>query len=97
MTAPESPADSLSEALASGDEGRALRALRDHLARQLEGTTSGRDAAALGGQLLDVMAALSALPVPTEGTALDELDARRKAGDRVAPRRVRAGQSVDRG
>lgn len=95
MTAPESATDGLLSAVGSGDARRALEAQRDDIARRLEVTDSGRDAAALHGRLSDVLDRLAALPAPKEGTALDELARRRAAaaGDGVASRSPRAGRA----
>lgn len=58
---------------ATGDRVKALEALRDRLAADLDLTTSARDVAALAQRLLDVEKRLSDLTAPTEGDDLDDL------------------------
>lgn len=76
--------------VASGDRRRALEALRDRLAKELEHEAeagfcleckrSSSSVAPLAKQLRDTMAELAALPVAREGTVLDELAKRRAGG-----------------
>lgn len=66
---------------AAGDRLVTLRALRDLLAREIEGCESPRDLAALSRQLTLVLADIEELAPPAEqkGTPLDELRRRRSA------------------
>lgn len=89
---------SVAEAAASGDRRRALEALRDALA---EGVDAASDRhlihrAPLARQLADVLEQLSALPVPNEGTPLDDL-ARRRAAAGAAEGAPRARRRTVRG
>ena len=71
---------SLSDAVGSGSERRALEALRDALATQLEECESARDYAALSLRLMDCLSRISALesaePVERK-SVLDDLAKRR--------------------
>jgi len=71
-----------------------LRALRDVLAIQIKATDSARDVAALSQRLMDVLAQIDtcekADPV-REGTALDEVNARRAAKAAKSPGRTARG------
>ena len=71
---------SLSDAVGSGSERRALEALRDALADQLDGCESARDYAALSLRLMDCLSRISALesaePVERK-SVLDDLAKRR--------------------
>lgn len=65
-----------------GDNRGLLEALRDRLAREIDGCESARDISSLSKQLLDVVTKLGGLePVEKQdrGTVLDELRARRQA------------------
>ena len=86
----------LSEAAATGDRLRALRALRDSLAGDLDLCESLRDKASLSQRFMDVLSQIAeaekAEPEKA-GTALDELAKRRRgtglpnaAGSTRAPR-----------
>lgn len=70
---------SLVEKAEQGDRRATLEALRDRLARQIEDTDSGRDVAALGRLLADVLAQLDSLPTSAEVSRADEIAARRAA------------------
>jgi hypothetical protein len=84
----------LVEAVASGDRRRALEALRDRLAVEVERVADegfcveckrgSSSVAPLAKRLEDVLAALDDLGVPAEGTALDELRRRRESRRVVA-------------
>lgn len=50
----------------NGDRLETLRALRDYLAKALDGASSGRDQAALAQRLADVLAQISELEPPKE-------------------------------
>lgn len=71
---------SLSDAVGSGSERRALEALRDALAAQLEECESARDYAALSLRLMDCLSRISVLegaePVERR-SVLDDLAKRR--------------------
>ncbi len=71
--------ESLAGVAAGDDTGATLRALRDRLARQIDGCESARDVAALARQLTDVLGQIATLPADVKGTPLDEL-MRRRAG-----------------
>ena len=60
----------LSEAASSGDRRNTLVALRDSIARTIEGTESGRDVAALSKRLMEVMAEIDALPDGSKSSAV---------------------------
>ncbi len=94
MTPSESPVGGLESAVTSNDLRTALVALRDRLARQIDGCDSARDVAALAARLADVLQQIAALPPERKGTALDELARRRAAGDGVAARQVRPGAAA---
>jgi hypothetical protein len=65
--------------MASGDLRRALEALRDRLAVELD-QTSGHGVASLARVLLDVLRDIGKLPVPSsERSFAEELDERRRA------------------
>lgn len=78
-----SPDDaSLHATVAKGDRLKSLCALRDRLAADLDVCESMRDVAALSQRLMDVLAQIAAVEAAkpeTQGTALDELAARRRA------------------
>jgi len=57
---------SLADAASTGDRLRALEALRDRLATDLDQTVSGRDVAALSQRLMDVLAQIDDLADPEE-------------------------------
>lgn len=76
------PPDGLAAAVADGDRLKSLRALRDRLAADLDVCESMRDVAALSQRLMDVLAQIAAVEAEKpekQGTALDELAARRRA------------------
>lgn len=70
---------SVSDAAASGSEKEALIALRDTLARAIDGCDSGRDLASLSRQFVDVVTRLGESEDAKKGTVLDELSKRRAA------------------
>ena len=75
-------------AVQTGSRLDALRALRDTLARSIDGSDSGRDVAALSRQLTDVLSQIEAAEkasAPAKGTPLDEL-ARRRGGSAAGGR-----------
>ena len=90
--AADSPADGLHAIAATGDKAATLRALRDALARDYDLAEYARDRATLAARLADVLDRIDALPAEKKGTPLDELGARRAAGDGVAARATRAGR-----
>lgn len=61
MTNDEAPSGTLTTAAASGSRLRALRALRDRLAADLDETDSKRDVASLSQRLMDVLAQIDEL------------------------------------
>jgi hypothetical protein len=69
----------LSAAVSGGTRLDALRALRDDLARQIEGCESSQGAAALSRVLVQVLEQIDELapPLPAKGTVLDEVKAKR--------------------
>ncbi|MCZ1070810.1 hypothetical protein [Rhodococcus sp. A5(2022)] len=80
----------LAIAAASGDRLKALEALRDRLAREIEACESSRDVAALSRQLTDVLKQIEDLapPAEEERSPLDEL-AQRRTRVTEPPRRPR--------
>lgn len=56
---------SLQFAVASNDRRETLIALRDTIARTIDGCDSGRDIAALSKRLMEVIAEIDALPDPS--------------------------------
>lgn len=89
---------SVHEAAATGDRLKALRALRDLLAVEIDTCSSARDIAALSRQFADVLAQIEKLAPPEQkGTPLDELAKRRAGRGAAAPGAGRAaGQAVRR-
>lgn len=80
----------------SGDRLRALVAIRDSLAVQLEGA-GPREAAGLAKQLVEVVDKIeAAAPPKTKGTPLDELAKARAKRGASAPRTVRPPRSSKR-
>lgn len=81
----------LEVAAASGDRLKALTALRDRLAKEIEGCDSARDVAALSRQLTDVLRQVEELTpdVAEERSPLDEL-AQRRSRSAVTARGSRA-------
>ena len=65
----------LMDAARSGDRRATLEALRDKLAGSIQDCESGRDVAALSKRLMEVMGELDALPRPSDGDELEELQA----------------------
>lgn len=64
----------------SGDRLATLVALRDHLARSIDGCDSLRDLAALSGRLQAVLGEIAELePKKAEGDGIDEITRRRAA------------------
>lgn len=70
------PADSLSDIAATGDRLATLKALRDRLALELDGTPPPRDVAVLVRQLSLVLADIDALAPVEEVSFLDRLASR---------------------
>lgn len=71
----------LGDATRSGDQLKALIALRDYLADTLDDTTDSRSAASLCRQLMDTLARIEECGGPKKEenrTVLDQLAARRK-------------------
>ena len=72
--------ESVAEAAATGVRLTALTALRDTIARSIDGCDSLRDLAALSRQMTDVLAQIEALAPPQQkGDAVDEIAERRAA------------------
>lgn len=72
---------SLGEATRTGDQLKALIALRDYLADTLDNTTDSRSAASLARQLMDTLSRIEECGGPKKSenrTVLDQLAARRK-------------------
>lgn len=69
------------DAAGTGDRLKALEALRDRLAREIDESGSARDVAALSQRLMDVLAQVEGLREPAEKglTPLDELERRRRS------------------
>jgi hypothetical protein len=79
----------ISPHVASGDSGKALRALRDRLAEAIDRDPHPRDLAPLSQRLMDVLAELEKLPAEQpKRTALDAV--REQVADELANRRVRS-------
>lgn len=68
-------ADSVADAVASGDHRAALEALRDRLTVELEEAV-GRDVAVITKEIRAVLTELSALPVAREASKVADLTAR---------------------
>lgn len=73
-----SDSEGLVAAAASGDRVAALRALRDRLAREIDGCESSRDVAALAARFQTVVNELDAAKPAEGGSFLDELANRRR-------------------
>ena len=90
----------LADVVAGGDRVKSLRALRDRLAVDLDGCGSLRDLASLSQRMMDVLAQIEACETAkpeSEGTALDELTARRRiAGRPDATSSTRAARAAQR-
>lgn len=74
----------LHEAVATNDRRETLVALRDTIAKAIDGCESGRDIAALSKRLMEVIAEIDALPDPaaSKNPLQAEQDrARRKSRD----------------
>lgn len=65
----------LVSAARSGNRRETLEALRDKIASSIQDCESGRDVAALSKRLMEVMGELDALPKPSDGDELEELQA----------------------
>lgn len=74
----------LYDAAASGDRRATLVALRDSIARTIEGTESGRDVAALSKRLMEVMAEIEALPDPSASSPVSRSRSRAASRKREA-------------
>ncbi len=92
MTAPESPADRLADAAATGSRLTVLRALRDRLARDIDGADSKRDVAALSQRLMDVLVQIDELgggvPVAKPETRLSDFTRRLQERQAATARRA---------
>lgn len=69
----------LTEAVSSNDRRAALLALRDSIARAIDGTDSGRDIAALSKRLMEVMEEIDSLPDPKAKGSPLEMERKRVA------------------
>lgn len=65
----------LIEVAKSGNKRDTLEALRDKIAASIQDCGSGRDVAALSKRLMEVMNEIDALPKPSDGDELEELQA----------------------
>lgn len=82
----------------SGDRRRGLEALRRRLAEELSRDgLSAREVAQVAGRLQAVLADLEALPQARKGTALDELEQRRKAREAARAAAGVSGADVSAG
>lgn len=73
----------LTEAVSSNNRRAALLALRDSIARAIDGTDSGRDIAALSKRLMEVMEEIDSLPDPkAKGSPLER--ERKRVAERKA-------------
>lgn len=90
---------SLSEVVKEGNHLESLIALRDHLARELDGfskqSAAARDVAAISGRLMDVLEKISLIK-PPEKSKVDEL-AEQRAKRRSNVRRSDAEDSSHTG
>lgn len=68
----------LPDVVASGDRRKSLEAIRDHLATNLV-DAEGREIASIAKELRAVMAEIYSLPGAREGSASDDLAAKRAA------------------
>lgn len=97
MTAPAEAADGLLAAARSGSRLRALRALRDSLAADLDGCESLRDKASLSQRLMDVLVQIDDLGGGTveqpKETGLSDFEKRLREREAAAksPRRAKSG------
>lgn len=76
---------SLVDVAEAGDRVATLRALRDRIAADIDAATAPRDLAPLAQRLMDCLQLIADAETAnpeTEGTALDELYARRRAASR---------------
>src|SRR5690348_9032018 len=93
----EGTSEGLADAAASGSRLKALRALRDRLAADLDGCESKRDVAALSQRFMDVLEQIDALgggvAEPKKETALDEFTKRLHARQQPAPKAARRAKS----
>lgn len=71
--------ESVIAAVQTDDRLTSLVALRDALARAIDGCDSLRDLAALSARLTDVLQQIEAIPNKAEVSAADEIAARRAA------------------
>jgi hypothetical protein len=71
--------ESVTAAVQTDDRLTSLVALRDALARAIDGCDSLRDLAALSARLTDVLQQIEAIPNKAEVSAADEIAARRAA------------------
>lgn len=69
----------VTDSAASGDRLGTLRALRDKLAQEIDGSTSLRDIASASGRLQSVLEEIASLDVKPEGDGIDEIAERRAA------------------
>lgn len=69
------------DAASTGDRLKALEALRQALAEQIDASESARDVASLAGQMRQVLADIEGIQSkkPASMSAVDEIAARRKA------------------
>ena len=74
---------SIEEITANGNDLEALEALRQKVARTIDGSNSGRDIAALSRQLVGIMARIAEIKAENEDDPIQEiLDNRRFGGVR---------------
>lgn len=71
----------LTDAVKTNDRRETLLALRDSIAKTIDGTESGRDIAALSKRLMEILAELDSLPDPDK-PANPVMKARAKAAGR---------------
>lgn len=81
----------LSDEIASGDRQRALEALREAVAAQLE-EAEPKEAAALSRELRQILGELDKLSAGARGDSVDDLAARRAARRSDAANRERSAQ-----
>lgn len=65
---------SIAEVAALGDRRETLRALRDRLSEEIDGTGSARDVAALSRQLTDVLSQIEAIEIRLAAEEVKEVD-----------------------
>lgn len=72
---------SIEEITANGNDLEALEALRQKVARTIDGSNSGRDIAALSRQLVGIMARIAEIKAENEDDPIQEILENRRFGN----------------